>query len=155
MMIYDDYDDDDDMMMMIYDDDGDDDDALPVVVAVPGKAQAFAVYVYIYIYLFIYLYPGAWHVMILLFSNLVPNDMPSPIKVYYLVFDAIWMMNGMVYWVYHITYCNLFIVVYIETYYTTTNKYVTYIVYNKFRNILKYNLENKISKILLFQVFLW
>jgi hypothetical protein len=125
------------------------------VVAVPGKAQAFAVYVYIYIYLFIYLYPGAWHVMILLFSNLVPNDMPSPIKVYYLVFDAIWMMNGMVYWVYHITYCNLFIVVYIETYYTTTNKYVTYIVYNKFRNILKYNLENKISKILLFQVFLW
>ena len=146
------------MMMMIYDDDGDDDDdddALPVVVAVPGKAQAFAVYVYIYIYLFIYLYPGAWHVMILLFSNLVPNDMPSPIKVYYLVFDAIWMMNGMVYWVYHITYCNLFIVVYIETYYTTTNKYVTYIVYNKFRNILKYNLENKISKILLFQVFLW
>ena len=142
-------------MMMIYDDDGDDDDALPVVVAVPGKAQAFAVYVYIYIYLFIYLYPGAWHVMILLFSNLVPNDMPSPIKVYYLVFDAIWMMNGMVYWVYHITYCNLFIVVYIETYYTTTNKYVTYIVYNKFRNILKYNLENKISKILLFQVFLW
>ena len=136
-------------MMMIYDDDGDDDDALPVVVAVPGKAQAFAVYVYIYIYLFIYLYPGAWHVMILLFSNLVPNDMPSPIKVYYLVFDAIWMMNGMVYWVYHITYCNLFIVVYIETYYTTTNKYVTYIVYNKFRNILKYNLENKISKILL------
>ena len=89
--------------------------------------------------------------MILLFSNLVPNDMPSPTNVYYLVFDAIWMMNGMVYWVYHITYCNLFIVVYIETYYTTTSKYVTYITYIE---IWKYNLENKISKILLFQVFL-
>ena len=67
--------------------------------------------------------------MILLFSNLVPNDMPSPTNVYYLVFDAIWMMNGTVYWVYHITYCNFFIVVYIETYYTTTNKYVTCITY--------------------------
>ena len=89
--------------------------------------------------------------MILLLSNLVPNDMSFPINVYYLVFDAIWMMNGMVYWVYHITYCNLFIVVYIETYYTTTSKYVTYITYIE---IWKYNLENKISKILLFQVFL-
>ena len=29
-------------------DDDDDDDALPVVVAVRGKAQAFAVYIYIY-----------------------------------------------------------------------------------------------------------
>ena len=59
---------------------------------------------------------------------------------------------GIVYcWVYHITYCNLFIVVYIETYYTTTSKYVTYITYIE---IWKYNLENKISKILLFQVFL-
>ena len=143
MMIYDDDDDDDD---------NDDDDALPVVVAVPGKAQAFALYVYIYTYI-IYLYPGAWHVMILLLSNLVPNDMPFPINVYYLVFDAIWMMNGMVYWVYHITYCNLFIVVYIETYYATTNKYVTCITYIEIYG--KYNLENKISKILLFQVFLW
>ena len=30
--------------MMIDDDDDDDDDAMPVVVAVPGKARAFAVY---------------------------------------------------------------------------------------------------------------
>ena len=36
-------DDDDD------DDDYDDDDVLPVVVAVPGKAQAFAVYIHVYI----------------------------------------------------------------------------------------------------------
>ena len=32
------------------DDDDDDDDALPVVLAVPGKTQEFAVYVYIYTY---------------------------------------------------------------------------------------------------------
>jgi hypothetical protein len=32
------------MMMMISDDD---DDALPVVVGVPGKAQAFAVYIHV------------------------------------------------------------------------------------------------------------
>jgi len=49
------------MMMMIDDDDDDgggddDDDALPVVVAVPGKAQAFAVYIYIYTYTYTYTY---------------------------------------------------------------------------------------------------
>jgi len=33
------------------DDDGDDADALPVVVAVPGKTQAFAVYIYMTIYI--------------------------------------------------------------------------------------------------------
>ena len=42
------------MMMMIDDDDDydDDNDALPVVVAVPGKAQAFAVYIYMCVYIF-------------------------------------------------------------------------------------------------------
>ena len=36
------------------DDDDDDDDALPVVLAVPGKTQEFAVYVYIYIHVCTY-----------------------------------------------------------------------------------------------------
>jgi len=35
------------------DDDDDDDDALPVVLAVPGKTQEFAVYVYIYTRMYI------------------------------------------------------------------------------------------------------
>ena len=39
-----------------FDDDDDDDDALPVVVEVSGKAQAFAVYIYLSIYRSIYLF---------------------------------------------------------------------------------------------------
>jgi len=36
------------------DDDDDDDDVLPVAVAVPGKAQAFAAYIYISIFTYIF-----------------------------------------------------------------------------------------------------
>ena len=37
------------------DDDDDDDDVLPIVVAVRGEAQAFAIYIYIYIYISLYI----------------------------------------------------------------------------------------------------